>query len=747
MMEPSENHRNEQTAAIMARVSLEKQAREGYSLAAQVEIGTDIAGKFGLQTNEKYILIDDGYSNNDWHRPAINKEVELINQRKVVALIFTNSDRFARDVEGGLKIIREIRAAGGRIILGDLGEYRDESNFRLMLTIKLAIAEHEKSQIRSRSLIGTLRKVKEGHPFGRGKYGFVIKDGVIEPVIERLAIVKRIYNWADMGESLQGIVNALKALDVPPPKKNWNTRTVRIILQDITYVTGEWFYNRRHAVVPKNPRKPDMERHRKNITMQPRPKSEWIPFEGVRTAPVIDRDQYDRIQARLAANIHVSGGRPSDTYLLTGLVWHEEDNHRMCGSRRNRTGERWYRCGWKDYDSGRNYCHKTVDADLLEQFIWDAMMDTLGDADTLTKLVEAHMENEKATTAEQDTKKLQQRIAELRQVEFQARREELHTTESETAKFYRHEYSEAMGQRRALEQELSTAIGHKARGTVDAASIARDIERVRKSRITEARPEKKELFKLWVSRIDYSSTRREADITLRIPIVKNATRIPGGVLQKSELRQCPFRRGMGGDVVVKNLAGPDLHDDEDVEGAECGGDHHEEVAGYHDLGMVADKSQPALFRVRRAHWTISMEVLADGARGDLNGQLELQFIGDAFLSPGGILCGHLADESAQILGDLRSAHRPGLPAPEEAESLAVPAKEGIGLDVHQGVTPEEHAPQNDHNQSRGIVGPVWLYLPLLEQGELFAQEQVLGSQCAAGPGNQHEETDEIAGYG
>jgi hypothetical protein len=53
-----------------------------------------------------------------------------------------------------------------------------------------------------------------------------------------------------------------------------------------------------------------------------------------------------------------------------------------------------------------------------------------------------------------------------------------------------------------------------------------------------------------------------------------------------------------------------------------------------------------------------MEVLADGARGDPNGQLELQLIGDAFLSPGGILCGHLADESGQILGDLRYANRP-----------------------------------------------------------------------------------------
>ena len=143
--------------------------------------------------------------------------------------------------------------------------------------------------------------------------------------------------------------------------------------------------------------------------------------------------------------------------------------------------------------------------------------------------------------------------------------------------------------------------------------------------------------------------------------------------------------------MVENLAGSDLHYNEDVEGTECGGDHHEEVAGHHDLGMVADKGQPALFRVRRAQWTVSMEVLAHGARGDLNGQLELQLIGDAFLSPGGILCGHLLDESAQILGDLRPAYRPGFPVPEETESLAVPAEEGIGFDVHQGVTPGEHA--------------------------------------------------------
>ena len=105
--------------------------------------------------------------------------------------------------------------------------------------------------------------------------------------------------------------------------------------------------------------------------------------------------------------------------------------------------------------------------------------------------------------------------------------------------------------------------------------------------------------------------------------------------------------------------------------------------------------------------------------------------------------GYFSDESAQVFGDLRSAYRPGFPAPEETESLAVPAEEGIGFDVHQGVTPREHAPQNDHNQPRGIVSAVWLELALLEQGELFAQEKVLGSQCAARPGSEQQETDEI----
>ena len=71
----------------------------------------------------------------------------------------------------------------------------------------------------------------------------------------------------------------------------------------------------------------------------------------------------------------------------------------------------------------------------------------------------------------------------------------------------------------------------------------------------------------------------------------------------------------------------------------------------------------------------------------------------------------------------------------------MPAEEGIGLDVHQGVTPGEQATQNYHNQPSGIIGVVWLHLPLLKQGKLFAQEEVLGSECAARPGDEDEEVE------
>ena len=52
-----------------------------------------------------------------------------------------------------------------------------------------------------------------------------------------------------------------------------------------------------------------------------------------------------------------------------------------------------------------------------------------------------------------------------------------------------------------------------------------------------------------------------------------------------------------------------------------------------DLGVIRDEVPPELFRVRCARRAVIAEVLADGARGDPNAQLELQFVGNALLIP------------------------------------------------------------------------------------------------------------------
>ena len=73
----------------------------------------------------------------------------------------------------------------------------------------------------------------------------------------------------------------------------------------------------------------------------------------------------------------------------------------------------------------------------------------------------------------------------------------------------------------------------------------------------------------------------------------------------------------------------------------------------------------------------------------------------------------------------------------------MPADEGIGLDVHQGITPREQAAEHHHSQPDGIIGPSRLHLPLLEEGKLLSQKEVLGCQCAVRPHTEREETGEI----
>jgi site-specific DNA recombinase len=513
-------------AAIMARVSLVKQAKEGYSLPAQIDLGREIATKYGLATSEQYVLQDAGYSGDDWDRPAINRALALIRSGKIKALIFTMSDRFSRDVEGGLRVIREIRQAGGRIIFGDVGEYADDDNFRLMLTIKMAIAENEKIKIKVRTRSGVLRKVRDGHAFGRMPYGFKTENGKIVPVAEQIPVLKQIFEWAAAGWSQRKIMRELVGRNIPAPwpgkRGNWNGCSIAKMLRDPFYATGEWYYNKRRGAAPdpEKIRKPDKERHAKNTSHKMRPREEWIQLGGdTRVKPVIERGLFERVAAAMARNIHTLGGRPSDRYLLKSLIWCGKCEKPWCGHTNNKGRYARYGCANRDRFTGKHHCDAgSVLCKLLDQCVWDAIMETLGNEQTLRAAVEEHMAEQENSTNGKDVARLQARIEELRRQEFKARGEELRSGEVETAELYRGLYKEAMQERRGLEAELLTLVSKGATGKIDTARIARFIKAARRVDLAnkETRSDVQELFRECVERVDYLAG--AVTISLRVPL-------------------------------------------------------------------------------------------------------------------------------------------------------------------------------------------------------------------------------------
>ena len=67
------------------------------------------------------------------------------------------------------------------------------------------------------------------------------------------------------------------------------------------------------------------------------------------------------------------------------------------------------------------------------------------------------------------------------------------------------------------------------------------------------------------------------------------------------------------------------------------------------LGVSVDEGEPALLWIGRAHRSAPAQILRDRARGNSDSQFQLQLVGDAFLSPGGIVCGHLADQRLEVV--------------------------------------------------------------------------------------------------
>jgi hypothetical protein len=105
------------------------------------------------------------------------------------------------------------------------------------------------------------------------------------------------------------------------------------------------------------------------------------------------------------------------------------------------------------------------------------------------------------------------------------------------------------------------------------------------------------------------------------------------------------------------------------------------------------------------------------------------------------LC-HLHDKFADVLRiswptSLR------LPFPEQVETFAMPADQGLWFDDYQGLFPIAEARPEDERGPGGAVQPSWLDLQLLIKGQLPSQEQDFRTQGYARAEQESEEKKSI----
>lgn len=288
-------------ARLYVRVSTEDQAREGYSLAAQVERLEAYALANGWVVRERYI--DDGYSAKDTNRPALQKLLREIGRGEV--LLVYKLDRLTRSVGDLADLLQQFERQA--IEFASANERIDTTTAtgRLMLRLIVEIAQWEREVIGERTAMGLQRKVAQGEwqggpvPFGydavpsdRMKNGKpllkLVPNSVTGPLVDK--IFKRYLSGYGVRAVCLWLNDELQVRTTGGAR--FRQPTVIRILQNPIYC-GDVFHGKRKRG------------------------SETRVRGG--HEPLVDRDVFEQVQALFAARRTMAPRQATGKYPLSGI--------------------------------------------------------------------------------------------------------------------------------------------------------------------------------------------------------------------------------------------------------------------------------------------------------------------------------------------------------------------------------------------------------------------------------------------
>ena len=388
--------------AIYARVSTQRQAQT-QTIDQQLERLQVYAQQQGWALPVENQFRDDGYSAATLKRPGLDRLRDRVADRELDLILITAPDRLARHFVHQCLLLEEIEKHGCGVQFLDRPMSQDPHD-QLLLQIRGAVAEYERSLISDRMRRGRQRKLEAGLilPWKRPLYGYRMDpDHPRDPSGIRIeesegAVVRDLFAWyAEDSCSFFELARRLDRLGVPSPTglQHWNLNTIRNMLTNPTY-TGQVYANRWHRVgtlqrrsatlVPKN---------RSEYTRVNAPQQDWT---FVTTAPaLVSQEVYDRVQAKLSINRAFARrnntSHDSHDYLLRALVSCGACGL-ACSGLCNSQGYRYYSCVGKRppvYSRRDQQCpSRLIPAPQLDQMVWDDVCDLLAHPEQASSALE-----------------------------------------------------------------------------------------------------------------------------------------------------------------------------------------------------------------------------------------------------------------------------------------------------------------------------------------------------------------------
>src|SRR5438128_4884597 len=312
-------------AALYVRVSTERQ-QQAQTIEQQVAaLRTYLAERPDWVVAPDHIFRDDGRSGAKLERPGLDALRDQAARAAFDVVLITAPDRLARNYVHQMVVLEELERRGVAVVFLDRPP-SDDPHEQLVVQIRGAVAEYERTLIADRMRRGRQAKLREGRllPWSTAPYGYRghperPRDPALVEVDEAAAaVVRELFQaYADGEATLHALAVRLTARGIASPTGRcfWSATSVRAILTNPAYI-GEAVSGRLQSRQSRR-RRSALEPVGRGVSVQPTPREQWIT---VPVPAIISPEVFNAAQHRLVTNQQLARRNTIYPYLLRGLV-------------------------------------------------------------------------------------------------------------------------------------------------------------------------------------------------------------------------------------------------------------------------------------------------------------------------------------------------------------------------------------------------------------------------------------------